>query len=102
MRLQGKTALVTGATSGIGQAIAEAFAREGARVVVAGRNEQRGKAVVDEIHTAGGQATFLAADLASVEEVRRLAADATDVFGHIDILVNNTGVFPFGATEQTD
>lgn len=102
MRLQGKTALVTGATSGIGQAIAEAFAREGAKVVVAGRNEQRGKAVVDGIHAAGGQATFLAADLAAVEEVRRLAAEATDVLGHIDILVNNAGVFPFGTTEQTD
>lgn len=102
MRLQGKTALVTGATSGIGQAIAEAFAREGAQVVIAGRNSQRGKAVVDGIHAAGGQATFLAADQASVEEVRRLAAEATDVLGHIDILVNNAGIFPSIPTEQTD
>ncbi len=102
MRLQGKTALVTGATAGIGQAIAEAFAREGARVVISGRDSQRGQAVVDGIHTTGGQATFLAADQASVEEVRRLAAEATDVLGHIDILVNNAGIGFWGSTEQTD
>lgn len=102
MRLQGKTAPVTGATSGIGQAISEAFAREGARVVIAGRHSRRGQAVVDGIHAAGGQATFLAADQASVEEVRRLAAEATAVLGPIDILVNNAGIFPFAATERTD
>jgi NAD(P)-dependent dehydrogenase (short-subunit alcohol dehydrogenase family) len=102
MRLQGKTALVTGSTSGIGQAIAEAFAREGARVVVNGRNAQRGQAVVDAIRAKGGQATFLAADQESVEGVRRLAKEATAVFGSIDILVNNAGIFPFAPLEQVD
>ena len=102
MRLQGKTALVTGATSGIGQAIAEAFAREGARVVISGRNAQRGKAVVDAIRANGGQATFIAADQASVEGVRRLAREATAAFGPIDILVNNAGIFPFAPLEQVD
>ena len=102
MRLQGKTALVTGGTSGIGQAIAEAFAREGARVVVSGRNEQRGQAVVDAIRAKGGQATFIAADQTSVEGVRRLAKEATTVLGPIDILVNNAGIYPFAPTAQVD
>lgn len=98
MRLQGKTALVTGATSGIGQAIAEAFAREGAQVVVHGRDEQRGKAVVEAIRTAGGSAILVVADVASKTEVDRLAREATQALGHIDILVNNAASSP---TEQT-
>jgi NAD(P)-dependent dehydrogenase (short-subunit alcohol dehydrogenase family) len=102
MRLQGKTALVTGATSGIGQAIAQAYAREGAHVVVTGRDAQRGKAVVEAIHTTGGEATFVAADLASEAGIERLAKDATEAVGPIDILVNNAGIFPFGPTAQTD
>jgi NAD(P)-dependent dehydrogenase (short-subunit alcohol dehydrogenase family) len=86
-RLQGRTALVTGSTSGIGQAIAQAFAREEARVVVSGRDEQRGKAVVEAIRSAGGSAAFVAADLTSTAGMDRLAREATEAFGHIDILV---------------
>src|SRR5882672_8757430 len=63
MRLHGKTALVTGSTSNIGRAIAVAFAREGAHVVVSGRSAERGDAVVDGIRAAGGRAYFVAADL---------------------------------------
>ncbi len=102
MRLQGKTALVTGATSGIGEAIAQAFAREGARVVVTGRDKQRGKAVVEAIRAAGGSAAFVAADLTSTAGIDRLAREATEAFGPIDILVNNAGIYPFGPTAQTD
>jgi NAD(P)-dependent dehydrogenase (short-subunit alcohol dehydrogenase family) len=102
MRLQGKTALVTGSTSGIGQAIAEAFAREGARVVVSGRNAQRGKAVVEAIQSAGGTAAYVQADLITRADADRLAREASEIFAPIDILVNNAGIYTFGPTAQTD
>src|SRR5882724_5511981 len=92
--LDAQKALVTGATSGIGRAIALKLAREGADVVVQGRDADRGKMVVDEIRTAGGKARFLGADLENVAELRKLATDA----GAIDILVNNAGVALFGPT----
>ncbi len=103
-RLAGKTALVTGATSNIGRAIAVAFAAEGAQVLVAGRNETRGKAVVADIEAAGGQAGFIAADLdGSATRSHELAADATRLLGgRIDILVNNAGIYPGAATPATD
>ena len=103
-RLAGKTALVTGATSNIGRAIAVAFAAEGAHVLVAGRNETRGKAVVAEIEAAGGQVGFISADLdGSAARSHELAADATRrLGGRIDILVNNAGIYPGATTPDTD
>jgi len=95
-QLDGKSALVTGGTSGIGRATAEALAREGAHVVITGRNETRGTDVVAAIQTSGGSAEFVRADLASADEVRALAERAADV----DIVVNNAGVFPGGATHE--
>ncbi|OBC13409.1 short-chain dehydrogenase [Mycobacterium sp. 852013-50091_SCH5140682] len=89
-QLQGRTALVTGSTGGLGVAIAKALAAEGARVIVTGRNKVRGDAVVADIRSAGGAADFVAADLgAGEDEIRRLATAAGDV----DILVNNAGVW---------
>jgi NAD(P)-dependent dehydrogenase (short-subunit alcohol dehydrogenase family) len=101
-RMSGQTALVTGATSNIGRAIAVAFAAEGAHVVVSGRSKERGTEVVDAIRSAGGLADFVAADLdGSAKESNDLAAEATRVLGgHIDVLVNNAGIFP-GATTAT-
>src|SRR5881396_266204 len=94
--LSGRRALVTGGTSGIGRATAEALAREGARVLISGRSEARGAEVVAAIEAGGGEAEFVRADLESPDDVRALAERAADV----DILVNNAGVFPVGATHE--
>lgn len=94
--LNGQRALVTGGTSGIGRATAEALAREGAHVLISGRNQAHGAQVVAAIGAAGGQAEFVRADLESPGEVRALAKRASEV----DILINNAGVFPGGATHE--
>jgi NAD(P)-dependent dehydrogenase (short-subunit alcohol dehydrogenase family) len=100
--LAGNTALVTGATSGIGRATAISLARRGAHVVVSGRDVARGDAVVASIRLAGGKADFVAADLADAHSVRELARRAVELGeGHVDILVNNAGVFPFGPTAES-
>ncbi len=104
MRLESKTALVTGATSNIGRAIAEAFAAEGAHVVVSGRNAERGNEVVDRIRARGGRADFVQADLdGSATASEGLAREATRVLGgRIDVLVNNAGIYPGDTTAATD
>jgi NAD(P)-dependent dehydrogenase (short-subunit alcohol dehydrogenase family) len=89
MRLHGELALVTGSTSGIGAAIASAFAAEGARVVVHGRDQVRGSAVVDRIATAGGDAVFVAADLGTEGACTALVMDAVARLGGLTVLVNN-------------
>src|SRR5258708_10909943 len=96
--LDAQKALVTGATSGIGRAIALKLAREGADVIVQGRDADRGGTVVDEIRSAGGKARFVAADLERTVEVRRLGKDV----GEVDILVNNAGLALFGPTAQLE
>ena len=92
MKLQGKTAIVTGSTKGIGLGIALAFAREGATVVVNARTIEDCKRVASEIEKAGGRAVGIAADLSRSDEVRRLAREAEAALGgRVDILVNNAG-----------
>src|SRR5882757_3226949 len=94
--LEGKVALVTGATSGIGQAAAVQLAAQGATVIVHGRDVGRGVAVVAEIGNTGGSARFVGADLGQPAEALRLAEEAGDV----DILVNNAGFAWFGPSAQ--
>ncbi len=103
-RLSQKTALVTGATSNIGQAVASALAAEGAHVAVSGRNKERGEDVVAAIRAAGGRADFVPADLdGSADASRALAAEARRVLGgRVDILVNSAGIYPMHTTPDTD
>ncbi len=98
-----KTALVTGATSGIGRATALAFAREGARVVVAGRREKEGQDVVAEIVAAGGEAIFVRADVTREDDHIALVERTFAAFGRIDFAFNNAGLLGPAAllTEQT-
>jgi NAD(P)-dependent dehydrogenase (short-subunit alcohol dehydrogenase family) len=100
--LTGTSALVTGATSGIGRATAVLLAGQGAHVLVSGRDAARGDATVAAIRAAGGKADFIAAELGDGDSMRALARQATELGGgHVDILVNNGGIFPFGPTAGT-
>jgi NAD(P)-dependent dehydrogenase (short-subunit alcohol dehydrogenase family) len=95
--LKGKTALVTGSTSGIGRATAIALAARGARVLVVGRNEQRAKDAVAEIEGSGGSATYRLTTLSDLESALDLVQWATEAGGgHVDILINNAGVALLG------
>ncbi|MFJ6841774.1 SDR family NAD(P)-dependent oxidoreductase [Streptomyces griseoluteus] len=95
--LQGRTALVTGATSGIGRAIVQNLAAQGADVVLHGRDQGRGEALVKQIAAEGGSARFVAADLTDTDDTLRLAAAA----GAVDILVNSAGLYEFAPTAAT-
>src|SRR5581483_4928365 len=90
--LKGKTALVTGASQGIGRACAVALAAAGAKVALAARNEAKLNEVAAEIASAGGAAAVLALDIASEESIKACAKAAISHFGSIDILVNNAGI----------
>lgn len=93
MRLRDKTAVITGGTSGIGEATALLFANEGARVALTGRNSERGAGVVERIKQSGRDALFLRADVSSATDCRRVVDETVRAFGKIDILFNNAGVF---------
>jgi NAD(P)-dependent dehydrogenase (short-subunit alcohol dehydrogenase family) len=93
MRLKEKVALITGGTSGIGEATAVLFAREGATVVVTGRNEERGREVIGRINADHGRATFVQTDVRLADHCHRAVDEAVRAFGRLDILFNNAGVF---------
>jgi len=93
MRFNGKIAIVTGAGQGIGEAYAKALAREGAAVVVADINGEKGRAVAAEITSGGGRATFVETDVSSPESADQLAARTASEFGGIDYLINNAAIF---------
>jgi 3-oxoacyl-[acyl-carrier protein] reductase len=93
-KLEGRVAVVTGAASGIGKGIAIAFAREGARIVVADRSgETEAAAVLAAIAELGGEAIFIPTDVSDETSVNEMAAKAIERFGRVDILVNNAGIF---------
>lgn len=91
MRLKDKVAIVTGSTSGMGRATAVRFAREGAKVVVTGRNEERAKAVVDQIKSEGHEAIYVIVDTSKIEDMKILFDKTMEAYGTIDILFNNAG-----------
>ena len=92
MKLQNKVAIVTGATSGMGRETAAVFAREGAKVVVTGRNEARAKEIVDRIKAEGGEAIYVLGDAADLSFCDTIVKKTLDTYGTIDILVNNAGM----------
>src|SRR5450759_2872542 len=91
-RLQGKTALVTGAGSGIGRAISTTFAREGARVMAADINEETAKAVAAQIEDSGGEGRSLRTDTTNEDDVKAAIQAVVEAWGRIDIMVNNAGI----------
>jgi 3-hydroxybutyrate dehydrogenase len=102
-KLEGRVAVVTGSSRGVGRAVAEAFVAEGANVVLNGRNEEKGRRALEEMD-AGEAACFVASDVAGREGCERVVGEAIDRWGQVDILVNNAGgtVDPAPVAEMTD
>jgi len=90
--LQGKVAVITGSTAGIGRAGAIVFAQEGAKVIISGRSRQRGQEVVSTIREQGGEASFISADMLVVADIEKLIKKAVDTYGRLDIFWHNAGI----------
>ncbi len=102
MTVEGKTAIVTGAATGIGRATAELLAARGARVVAAGLQPERLREAVDAIAAAGGEAIAVDADVSDPEAIRTVADRAREAFGGTDVLVNNAAIYPKGPWHEAD
>ncbi len=100
-RLNGKSTIVIGATSGMGVSIAKMFAKEGAEVIFTGRRSEKGLAIEKEINEAGGKSCFVQADSLKSEDLEKIFQCAMEKFGKIDVLVNNAGVGTTGEIEAT-
>ena len=101
MKLSGKTALITGATSGIGKATALLFAEEGADLVITGRRAELGQHVSDEIRQRGVRCVFVQADHTQADDCSRVIERSLAEFGRVDILFNNAGIVTSGTAETT-
>ena len=99
MRLENKVAIVTGATSGMGRATAYLFAKEGAKVVITGRNEERAKEVVDNIKADGGEAIYVLGDASNLEFCDEIVKKTIEAYGTVDILVNNAGMLSLSSVQ---
>lgn len=100
MRLEGKAAVVTGAGAGIGRAVAELFAEEGASVLIAEIDERTGRETAERISMSGGRAEYQQTDTSNSGSVSAMAAAAKERFGGVDVLVNNAAAFVFGGVEE--
>src|SRR5690349_15154395 len=95
------TALITGGTAGIGRATADKLAQLGIHIIVVGRNAERGEQTVAEVRAMGGKADFISSDLRDAASAREVARKAIQLGnGHVDILINNAGIYPFGPTHE--
>lgn len=91
-RLDGKVAIITGATSGMGRDTAYVFAEEGAKVMITGRDENRAKEVVDKIKAGGGEASYVIADMSDRSSLDKIVDETLAKYGTVDILFNNAGL----------
>lgn len=101
-RMDNKVCIITGSTSGIGEACAKDMAAEGGKVVVSGRNKEKGDKIVDEIKKAGGEAVFIKADVVIEDDVKNLVAKTVETFGKLDVMVANSGIVILGEPHEVE